>query len=227
LRELESSIHVPFSSSDAAGAVVHAAEIVDLASIYDPGVMLAIARVPPSAGALRHAERLLDAGLRRSLEEVDTPEGVPARGALERLSVLDGPHAAAWMAYLEEVITIFAYLLRTRTVGVRLMVSDAPHCPRLHVDRVFARAVLTVVGAGTEWFADESLDRRRLGHAGGSDDATSGVVRDWGHLRTIEPGHLAVFKGTAWPGAEERAIVHRSPPADGDRRVVLTFDWLE
>ena len=28
-----------------------------------------------------------------------------------------------------------------------------------------------------------------------------------------ESGELAVFKGTAWPGAAERAIVHRSPPS--------------
>ena len=41
------------------------------------------------------------------------------------------------------------------------------------------------------------------------------------------PGTLAVFKGTTWPGAADRAVVHRSPPPNGSRRVVLTLDWLE
>lgn len=160
------------------------------------------------------------------LVHVDTPEGAPAQGGLGGLEGQDGEHADAWLVYLEEVIGLFADLLEASRVGVRLIVSDAPHCPRFHVDQVPGRAVLTVLGAGTEWFEDTDIDRGRLGHAGGPDDAVSGLVGDWNQIQRAAPGTLAVFKGKAWPGAEERSIVHRSPPPDGNRRVLLTFDWL-
>lgn len=215
------------AAPDAGRTVLRAAELADLAHFHDAKTMLAIAPAPPSCDALRHASTLAAAGVRRSLAEVDTPSGIPVRGMLDRLAVLEGAHAPAWVSYLEEVTEVFAYLLDARSIGVRLLVSDAPHCPRFHVDQVAARAVVTVKGAGTEWFEDESLDRSRLGHAGGSDDATSGLVRDWKRLQRAEAGTLAVFKGTGWPGAAERAIVHRSPPADGKRRLLLTLDWLE
>lgn len=207
-------------------AVWRAPEVSGLARIYDPEVMLAVAPVPCGAEALRHAWGLVEGDERRVLTDVDTPGGVPARGMLERLAIHDGPDARAWTSYVEEVTEVFAYLLDARSVGARLVVSDAPHCPRFHVDEVVARGVLTVIGAGTEWLTDEHLDRERLGHAGGPDDATSGLVRDWSRLQRAEPGELAVFKGAAWEGAAERAVVHRSPPADGARRVVLTLDWL-
>ncbi|HJL15677.1 MAG TPA: DUF1826 domain-containing protein [Sandaracinaceae bacterium LLY-WYZ-13_1] len=225
MEELEPTAAVHADSN--AGAVVRASELADLTRLYDPDVMLVIAPAPASSGALLHAATLVDAGVRRSRVEVDTPGGVPIPGVLDRLAVHDGDHAEAWTAYLEEVTTVFAYLVDARSVGVRMVVSDAPHCPRFHVDRVVARAVLTVVGSGTEWLTDEHLDRSRLGHAGGADDATSGLVREWWRIERADAGGLAVFKGTAWPGAAERAIVHRSPPADGLRRIVLTLDWLD
>ena len=72
-----------------------------------------------------------------------------------------------------------------------------------------------------------AVDRSRLGHAGGPDDGASGLVRCWDRLDRAETGSLTVFKGTAWPGAADRAVVHRSPPKDGQRRVLLTLDWLD
>ncbi|MEM7517635.1 MAG: DUF1826 domain-containing protein [Planctomycetota bacterium] len=122
---------------------------------------------------------------------------------------------------------LFADLLGARLVGVRQIVADGPHCSRFHVDRVLARGVLTVLGACTEWLGEDHLDRSRLGHSGGTDDATSGLVLNWSGLERGELGHLAVFKGTVWPEAAERAVVHRSPPADGQRRLILTLDCLE
>lgn len=208
------------------GTIWRAGEVTGLARIYDPSVMLAVAPLPPSEEAMAHAQTLLGAGERRTLAHVDTPEGIPIPEPLRRLAVHESEHADAWTAYLEQVTEVFSYLLDARCVGVRLIVSDAPHCPRFHVDRVVARAVLTVTGPGTEWLDHAYVDRTCLGHAGHA-DASSGLVRDWDRLEHAGPGELAVFKGAAWEGAEERTIVHRSPPADGNRRVVLTLDWLE
>ncbi|MEM7306255.1 MAG: DUF1826 domain-containing protein [Planctomycetota bacterium] len=215
------------TSQGAVEAIVRGAELADLAALYDPDVMLVTAPVLPSAGAQLHAEKLAAAGLGQSTVEVTTPDGAPAAGVLDRLSAGEGEHAREWVSYLEEVTRVFAHLLDARVVGVRQVVSDGPHCPRFHVDRIPARGVLNVIGACTEWLDEADVDRSRLGHAGGSDDATSGLVREGSQLARAELGTLAVFKGTAWPGATERAVVHRSPQPNGGRRLLLTLDWLE
>ena len=209
------------------GPVLRCEEISDLALLYSPEVLLATASMPPGPEALAHAAALAEAGSRTSTSEVVCWDGEARPGALDGLALRNGEGAAAWAEYVGEVAGAFALLVGARVVGVRQVVADGPHCPRFHVDRVAVRGVLTVLGPSTEWLADAELDRTRLGHAGGDDDATAGLVRRWDRLERAEPGSLAVFKGTAWPGIEERAVVHRSPPADGARRGVLTLDWLD
>ena len=215
------------SSSEVAPSVVRGIELIDLVRLYEPDVMLVVAPTSPSSGAMLHAHELAAAGPRQSQVEVSTPDEVPVPGVLDRLAAEGGEHADAWVAYLEEVTALFAHLVGARAVGVRQVVADGPHCPRFHVDRVPARGVLNVIGACTEWLDEADVDRSRLGHAGGGDDATSGLIRAGARIERAEAGTLAVFKGTAWPDAAERAVVHRSPPSDGTRRVVLTLDWLD
>jgi hypothetical protein len=104
------------------------------------------------------------------------------------------------------------------TAGVTVDERSARQAPGTHRLRVRAGAA------------------RRLAHAGGADDATSGLVCDWAGLERAAPRELAVFRGDAWRDASwrdaswrdasGRAVIHRSPPADGVRRVVITFDWL-
>lgn len=207
--------------------MVRGAERADLALLYEPEVMLVTAPIAPSAHALRGAQALLDAGPRQSTVEVRNSAGVPIPGELDHLAANAGEFARAWVSYLEQVSGLFADLFDARVVGVRQIVADGPHCPRFHVDQVLARGVLNVLGACTEWVDEADIDRSRLGHAGGAEDAHSGLVRPGSPLERAELGTLAVFKGTAWPGASERAIVHRSPPPDGRRRLMLTLDWLQ
>ncbi len=207
--------------------VVQGTELTDLAEIYDPRVMLAMAPISPSPQVLEHARALAGAELCSSVVEVSTPGGVPTKGVFDRLAVDGGEQGQAWVAYVERVTACFALLFGAEVVGVRQVVSDGPHCPRFHVDRVLARGILNVVGACTEWLSEDGVDRSLLGHAGGTDDSRSGLVGDWDRLARIDSGTLAIFKGSAWPGAEEHAIVHRSPPANGNRRLLLTLDWLK
>jgi len=176
---------------------------------------------------LRHVESLLARGPRESTVRVHTPDGVPDLGSLEGLVEGSDEHGKAWVSYVGGVTGTFADLVGAETVGIRQLVADGPHCARFHVDKVLARAVLNVRGACTEWLPDSDVDRSRLGHAGGPDDGASGLVRCWDRLDRAETGSLTVFKGTAWPGAADRAVVHRSPPKDGQRRVLLTLDWLD
>ncbi|MEE2941050.1 MAG: DUF1826 domain-containing protein [Planctomycetota bacterium] len=202
-------------------------DVAGLALLYEPEVLLVTAAIAPGPGASVHAAALADAGERMSTVEVLCDDGEPAPGSLDALTLKQAEGARAWADYVGEVAGAFALLVEARRVGVRQVVADGPHCPRFHVDRVAVRGVLTVLGPGTEWLPNSELDRSRLGHAGGDDDLTSGLVKRWELLGQADTGSLALFKGTAWPGIGDRAVVHRSPPADGTRRVVLTLDWLD
>lgn len=208
-------------------SILLGADLADLARIYESEIMLVSAPIPPSAAAVRFAQALAASDVRQSSVQVTTENGIPQGTTLDELAngIVDG--APAWVAYLTEVTALFAELFDARLVGVRQIVTDGPHCPRFHLDRVHARGVLNVLGACTEWLDEPDVDRSKLGHAGGDDDTASGLVHDWSRLCRAGHGALTVFKGTAWPGAEERAIVHRSPPGDGTRRLVLTLDWME
>ena len=226
-RRLQNTETTPLPQGTGAEPVVRGTNLADLTRLYDPEVMLVTAPLPPGDAALAHAQAMAEAGPRSSQVQVATPDGEPTAGALDQLALADEPGARAWATYLEEVTAVFAELLGAHVVGVRQVVADGPHCPRFHVDQVVARGVLNVLGARTEWLDDRDADRTRLGHAGGPDDATSGLVHRWDRLGRAGCGELAVFKGTAYPHASERAIVHRSPPSDGSPRVVLTLDWME
>lgn len=209
------------------GPVVRGTEITDLALLYEPDVLLVTAPMAPGPEAAAHATALVEAGERTWTTEVECDDGEVLPGSLNSLTLKGVAGAAEWAAYLGHVTGTFALLVGARLVGVRQVVADGPHCPRFHVDRVAVRAVLNVVGPCTEWVPNDELDRGQLGHAGGDDDATSGLVKRWESLERAEPGSLAVFKGSSWPDAGDRAVVHRSPPADGTRRVLLTLDWLD
>ncbi|AKT38986.1 DUF1826 domain-containing protein [Chondromyces crocatus] len=101
-------------------------------------------------------------------------------------------------------------------------------CPRLHVDRVTARIVVTYVGAGTEYVPSEHVDRRWLGHAAcGAPDAESGLLLPGASVRCCAAGDVILLKGEAWPGHEGRGAVHRSPDCSArSPRLVMTLDPL-
>lgn len=211
----------------ALGPVLHCEQVSDLALLYEPEILLVTAAKPPGSEAAQHAAALAGAGERISTAEVVCIDGEPRPGSLDVLTLTQADGALAWADYVAEITGAFALLVGARLVGVRQVVADGPHCPRFHVDRVAVRGVLTVLGPGTQWLPNSELDRSRLGHAGGEDDATSGLVKRWDRVQQLEAGSLALFKGTKWPDIGDLAVVHRSPPATGTRRVVLTLDWLD
>tara|TARA_R110000782_G_scaffold50302_3_gene109162 strand:- start:127 stop:561 length:435 start_codon:yes stop_codon:yes gene_type:complete len=45
--------------------------------------------------------------------------------------------------------------------------------------------------------------------------------------QSLQAGQVALLKGERWQGNEGRGLVHRSPPlVAGERRLLLTLDWL-
>ena len=117
-------------------------------------------------------------------------------------------------------MSAFACLIEARRVGLRLRVLDKAMCPRFHVDHVPLRLITTYAGAGSEWLREDAMPRHRLGEPA----AEPTDVREIGRLHA---GEVALFKGEKWQGNEGAGIIHRSPQVEpGERRLILTLDWL-
>ncbi len=153
-----------------------------------------------------------------SLELADAEREPELRGLAGEFAALPGH--AAFVADVAWLLHAYACLLDARRVGLRLRVLDRAMCPRFHVDRVPLRLVTTYAGPGSQWLAEGALARARLGDPAAEPPAQA--------IRTLQAGHVALLKGERWEGNEHTAIVHRSPPlAAGERRLLLTLDWLE
>lgn len=115
-----------------------------------------------------------------------------------------------------------AYLFDTDTVGLRLRLLDAAMCPRFHCDNLPVRLVTTYSGPGSEWLPESAVNRAGLG-APGADKPE--ILADRGAIQRLQPGDIALLKGSGWVGNEEHALVHRSPElSSGQKRLLLTID---
>ncbi|THF30853.1 DUF1826 domain-containing protein [Pseudomonas atacamensis] len=121
---------------------------------------------------------------------------------------------------LKWLISAFACLLGARRIGVRLRVLDKAMCPRFHVDQVPVRLITTYAGIGSQWLEEGAMDRLQLGQADAEPQGAASI-------RQLNSGDVALLKGEKWHGNEGFGLIHRSPqPAPGERRLLLTLDWL-
>ena len=156
------------------------------------------------------------------LGELQVALAQPSFRVLTSVTPSEGPRALmAQMTELprlaEEVhfwTAVLAELTGCELVGVRLARLEAAMCPRFHVDKVTVRVVSTFAGHGTEYLAEEDVDRRWLGHAArGVSDEASGLMRPGARIRRAESSDVVLLKGEAWPKNAGRGAVHRSPAA--------------
>ncbi|MED7669570.1 DUF1826 domain-containing protein [Pseudomonas moraviensis subsp. stanleyae] len=125
-----------------------------------------------------------------------------------------------FMSDLKWLISAFACLLGARRIGVRLRVLDKAMCPRFHVDHVPVRLITTYAGVGSQWLEEGAMDRTQLGQA-------NAEPLDSASIRQLNSGDVALLKGEKWHGNEGFGLIHRSPqPTPGERRLLLTLDWL-
>ncbi|VVO96435.1 DUF1826 domain-containing protein [Pseudomonas fluorescens] len=125
-----------------------------------------------------------------------------------------------FIADLKWLVSAFACLLGARRIGLRLRVLDKAMCPRFHVDHVPVRLITTYAGIGSEWLEEGVMDRRQLGQANAEPTDTT-------QIQQLKSGEVALLKGEKWHGNEGFGLIHRSPqPAQGERRLILTLDWL-
>lgn len=183
------------------------ANVVSLSRRLDPEL------VAEARGALAHPFRVVTTA--------SPSDGVDALAA----QMPGLPRIAADIFFWTEVL---ADITGCDLVGVRLARVEAAMCPRFHVDRVVVRIVSAFAGLGTEYLAEEDVDRRWLGR-GSLDvgDESSGLLQESAQVRRAETGDVVLLKGEGWPGNQGRGAVHRSPSASRSApRLVMTLDPL-
>lgn len=149
------------------------------------------------------------------IEEHGAPQPLPIAAAYCALTGY-----ADFIADVSWLISAFACLIGARRVGLRLRILDKAMCPRFHVDHVPLRLITTYAGAASQWLKEDAMPRSRLGEAGAEPQLRSNIEQ-------LDTGSVALFKGEKWSGNEGAGIVHRSPqPMGGERRLILTLDWL-
>ncbi|MDQ3231009.1 MAG: DUF1826 domain-containing protein [Pseudobdellovibrionaceae bacterium] len=88
-------------------------------------------------------------------------------------------------------------------------------CPIFHVDKVSLRLIVTLHGPGTEWLANQDVDRKRLGKG-----SNRRVVREGALIQQLKTFQVGILKGEEYPGNFGNGLVHRSPepePGAGPR----------
>ena len=149
--------------------------------------------------------------------EIPSEDAEPnLRGLASGFSDLEGYEG--FIADVSWLVSAFACLLGAKRVGLRLRALDQAMCPRFHVDHVPVRLITTYVGVGSEWLKEGAIDRRQLGNSHAEPQAP---------IQHINSGDVALLKGEKWHGNEGLGLIHRSPQlAPGQRRLILTLDWL-
>ena len=125
-----------------------------------------------------------------------------------------------FIADVSWLVSAFTCLFGAQRIGLRLRVLDKAICPRFHVDHVPVRLITTYAGIGSQWLKEGAMDRRQLGKP-------EAEPQDESLIQQISSGEVALLKGEKWHGNEGFGLIHRSPqPASGERRLILTLDWL-
>jgi len=183
-----------------------AAEI--LSEVWSPGCAAAIWR------------RALSEPTQTWLDTMD-PEQLPALRTTMGADCVDravnqhfdelGVRASSFREFLVGDIAmlagVFAQVMKTPSVRVRLDVISTNACRKFHLDNVSARLLCTYRGRGTQYGIAQKQS-------------------DPDPIHELDTASVGLFRGQRWPAAEPTGIVHRSPPIDGqgETRLLLVID---
>jgi hypothetical protein len=82
------------------------------------------------------------------------------------------------------------------------------------------RLITTYAGVGSQWLEEGVMERSQLGQP--QAEPTRGSL-----IQQVNAGEVALLKGEKWQGNEGAGLIHRSPALEpGERRLILTLDWL-
>ncbi|MGE7965054.1 DUF1826 domain-containing protein [Pseudomonas sp. NPDC089918] len=193
-----------------------------LTGILDDGINLALwqRQLPAHIADFGRLLLSLNEPLAESLSlEMPGDDAEPnLHGLASGFSDLEGYEG--FIADVSWLVSAFACLLGAQRIGLRLRVLDTAMCPRFHVDHVPVRLITTYAGIGSQWLKEGAMDRQQLGKP-------EAEPPDESLIQQITSGEVALLKGEKWHGNEGFGLIHRSPqPAPGERRLILTLDWL-
>jgi len=102
---------------------------------------------------------------------------------------------------------LFAGLMGTQHIRLRLDVITTNACRKFHMDAIRARLICTYRGTGTQY-------------------GTSRDGHDPEHIFTTAPGDAFLMRGSEWLDHPQSGLKHRSPPIEGtgETRLVLVLD---
>ncbi len=205
---------------------VFADEPMVMTRIYDAEVNLAVWQRRLERQVVDYAELLCQQSgalqLRSIVESASVTETL-----IEALP--DRPGRLDFVDDVAHLVEMFVDLFELERVGIRLSIIGNTMCPRFHTDHLPCRLVTSYAGAGTQWLAEQTVDRGKLGAgAAGLPDHQSGIYRDPAMIQQINTGDVALLKGDGWHGNSGYGIVHRSPAINSDeKRLLLTLDFAE
>ena len=82
------------------------------------------------------------------------------------------------------------------------------------------RLITTYAGVGSQWLEEGVMERSQLGQP--QAEPIRGSL-----IQQVNAGEVALLKGEKWHGNEGAGLIHRSPALEpGERRLILTLDWL-
>jgi len=176
-------------------------------------------QLPPHIDGFARTLLALGEPLAESLTiELDTDGDVHIPDLAARYRDLLGH--AGFVADVAWLVGAFARLVEAHRIGLRLRALDKAMCPRFHIDHVPLRLITTYAGAGSQWLREGAMDRHRLGEPAA--EPTEAKL-----IEQLKVGEVALFKEENWQGNKGAGIIHRSPqPRPGERRLILTLDWL-
>jgi hypothetical protein len=179
-----------------------------LSAIHHPGCAAAIWRRQPLAGFRSWIDGLDPAQLPSARVVVRARD---ARDILQRIceasGTPEGPQRARLIDDIAALADIFAGLMGTGWLRLRLDVVTTNACRKFHIDAVTARLVCTYRGTGTQYgISTDGAEPRRV--------------------FTVPTGAPIVLRGTRWQAGPCSGLLHRSPPIEGtgETRLVLVLD---
>ncbi|WP_224825633.1 DUF1826 domain-containing protein [Cognatishimia sp. MH4019] len=183
----------------------------DLTAFLDPQCAAAIWRRQPAAGFQKWINHLDPATL---------PEGrIILRPAMVETAVTElcdiaqtpiCPEREQLISDIAALADIFARLMLTPYLRLRLQPVTSNACRKFHIDAITARLVCTYRGQGTQY-------------------GTSIEGRDPARIFSVATGAPILLRGTLWPETPPSGLLHRSPPIEGtgETRLLLVLDAIE
>ncbi|WP_421700871.1 DUF1826 domain-containing protein [Aliiroseovarius sp.] len=179
-----------------------------LSAIHAPDCAAAIWQRKPLPGFQAWMDQLSPAQLPRT-RLILRPAGVreAVRHACDAAATPDGEDRTRLIDDIAALAEIFAGVMRTPYLRLRLDVVTTNACRKFHVDAVTARLVCTYRGTGTQY----GIGRQNA---------------DPQPILTLPTGTPILLRGTRWPEQPRSGLLHRSPPigGSGESRLLLVLD---